>query len=1712
MADLRYLKLACLVFVGLLLQGISGTGLKRFEATLHFRELNHEALKQTPYSVEKFLEINEAILADKLKNIFSDPSITLKFFEIIESGEELNQPTISVRTVITTSALEDRDEFIKIFENKIPQNPGLYLFSVGELTENKIVDYSALDVFHKKYSSRAPGECLNRGFMLPNNTCVCQPYYYGSDCSSQTCLNSGIISQNFRCSCPPGFVGRHCEQLGCMSAYDSEFDFRTRSFVTVFNTKKGTSFFLSRVIQAINQVVPPRAGYYANYILSVYYQDSSSGPFFSYTYLTTNYTDFLNMLNTQVQIHDGGNNQPTLSAVNKALLTNNAIAPRSDVYIFVNSLLSDFDSSDPYMESSTTAESLLTRTLLNWGHSVYTVLAQNPLAPFNDSDSSVFTGFNNIAAVSNGEFIYVGNDTSSAGTAFQTVFRFNFMPETLDVRRGFDCSSAASVDIKAGPYDSGIFVYTTGPGISVKNGGNDVAANGTFGNFKVFLVGLNISSASLTIQGSGSGCSYRVFTSSSETVVLAYSRNYQLVDASSNYPTSAIATYPVARIISSVNQSSLIFKAVSLSDPSSDLFNGGGTVLGNSARSGCNFPLSFSAWQNCNAGVFASVLQYIEDDGGAESTVRVRPSVCYKPIPRDPTNTPLNCNGGTAFSNNTCACTPYHSGKYCEVVDCQNGGSVNIFPGNGLPSCYCPEGYSGDYCEKMICTTASSRPDTSRKTINVVFQATFSASYYKSQVSSAADTIANGVNIATLFDGFTLTTFFNSSIGTTGAKTQMFNNITGLTNAISAISGANSDDLQPQNVLEGLNSSLYATVSHPWQQVLFLIVDSAIGDTMLLDQVVGRAINLATPINVIVVKPYGMEGDSSVKCIDGDSTMAYQTLADSTGGIFINICSNPDAVGAFMNNYGSILYNFQPVLRQAVNCSSTVTTNIEANDGIQTRHVVFITNVETQFSFSLQDPSGNNVTSFVENIVPTGYVYTADSLTIRGNYSISISPGGNIPGGLQCLLLIGEPAGQSILAGFALNPSYDYNSLAAQFGQAQHPTIFMSTQLQSPPTVSINIGGKNVEYNSVAVARDPTTCQFDYYFNDVFSCPVIGAPITINARITTNDNISFSRALPSVCQGPAIGQCLNGGSVSLDLNFICTCPPAFEGQFCEIPICYNGGSLIQNQCQCPSGFIGKHCELIQCDSWNYMATHDTNIFAFDTIAFVVNTNLVSALSNSYLSTGITDFINNVNVKDHPKQFILTTFDDVGVRKVISTTDPRKFISVFQNTVSKNTGSNSLNTTVKSIDAIYETITLVTYKPAVFFVFSSTEPASPYSNIFITNALLGQGGIQVNHILSGQNVFPSYENYFYIVQTSIPTGGRILPVSTDQISNLVSSYLPRAIFENVIIEDQSFPNCLREQWVYFPVESRAQWITLTATGDKVNNVNYVEVYDAANQKISNLNDYITVNARGTISYTIPSTANVNFAGYWRMSAETISSTPCKVQITANTPLQMDIGFSMSQTDDFPHLVANTGKDGPKNDTKSRYVTVGVSNTLYQQYDAFLEYIKISLYDDIEIGSGILTIASPFLPRNGQSCAYQYVTPLLGIPQNGPQSLQPFKAQINGQDEKGQNFQQIRWFMPQKPACSSGIQPDEYGYCPCPPTYTGDYCTIPICQNGGTADVSVCQCPSGFYGDFCDQRVLSGNTTSCKSGTTDDDYDFNNDQNGFADDFKFYNDYE
>ena len=62
--------------------------------------------------------------------------------------------------------------------------------------------------------------------------------------------------------------------------------------------------------------------------------------------------------------------------------------------------------------------------------------------------------------------------------------------------------------------------------------------------------------------------------------------------------------------------------------------------------------------------------------------------------------------------------------------------------------------------------------------------------------------------------------------------------------------------------------------------------------------------------------------------------------------------------------------------------------------------------------------------------------------------------------------------------------------------------------------------------------------------------------------------------------------------------------------------------------------------------------------------------------------------------------------------------------------------------------------------------------------------------------------------------------------------------------------------------------------------------------------------------------------------------------------------------------------------------TRYVTASVSNSLYQQQDAFLEYLKVSTFDS---DSGALTLleGSALGPRDPNGCAFQFISPQIQV---------------------------------------------------------------------------------------------------------------------------------
>lgn len=63
---------------------------------------------------------------------------------------------------------------------------------------------------------------------------------------------------------------------------------------------------------------------------------------------------------------------------------------------------------------------------------------------------------------------------------------------------------------------------------------------------------------------------------------------------------------------------------------------------------------------------------------------------------------------------------------------------------------------------------------------------------------------------------------------------------------------------------------------------------------------------------------------------------------------------------------------------------------------------------------------------------------------------------------------------------------------------------------------------------------------------------------------------------PPTSPGPTWTTCQNGGTYLG--NNTCYCPFFFTGQYCQIPICLNGGTMTSTGCICPPGYEDQYCQ------------------------------------------------------------------------------------------------------------------------------------------------------------------------------------------------------------------------------------------------------------------------------------------------------------------------------------------------------------------------------------------------------------------------------------------------------------------------------------------------------------------------------------------------------
>ncbi|GMT36490.1 hypothetical protein PFISCL1PPCAC_27787, partial [Pristionchus fissidentatus] len=197
------------------------------------------------------------------------------------------------------------------------------------------------------------------------------------------------------------------------------------------------------------------------------------------------------------------------------------------------------------------------------------------------------------------------------------------------------------------------------------------------------------------------------------------------------------------------------------------------------------------------------------------------------------------------------------------------------------------------------------------------------------------------------------------------------------------------------------------------------------------------------------------------------------------------------------------------------------------------------------------------------------------------------------------------------------------------------------------------------------------------------------------------------------------------------------------------------------------------------------------------------------------------------------------------------------------------------------------------------------------------------------------------------------------------------------------------------------------------------------------------------------------------GFWHLGV-TSSSPSCSVQVRVQSDIQVFFGFSQDQHIDFKKGTANV-------DSKNNYVVAKAVGLDGFEVNANIPEGRIDYATIAADGNDLFPLA---MTERAESCTFSSVSK---IPFKCPtqQALSEIVVKFQGIDQFGYAFERalVSRCDNYVTRCQNGGTLAN-GECTCAPHYTGDDCSVPICENGGTSLFDgTCRCPALFTGDFC-----------------------------------------
>uniref|UniRef100_A0AC35TYS8 EGF-like domain-containing protein n=1 Tax=Rhabditophanes sp. KR3021 TaxID=114890 RepID=A0AC35TYS8_9BILA len=575
--------------------------------------------------------------------------------------------------------------------------------------------------------------CLNNGTLVTDpktnsQTCFCQGAFYGATCGTSYCFNDGINLNNGECLCKPSFDGPNCQSVTCVpdSGLTINEDYYTPVFVIrVRNQMADVIYQLQSQLSFLKQNFADNQKWFQNFGV-VYF--NNGGQFFQ-THFYSSVEDFINSLADQVSTEDtsGGCDDTSFAALSTALSIF-MIGNKSPVYVLADALPSDYDLADLIAEYDSIYMSAI--------YFLYLVPTNDTCHP--DFFSPGFKAIQRIAHLSGGNvFIFEQQEYDSVGDFISNHFAATyFKTEAMYMDNQDVCSNSPKKAIIAVDKDEfTLALVATGTELVVKlvksANSQEVNTDLTIAQDHIYIYTVsNLKRGNYEVSISSSVantfCELRVYSNVIDTSN-SLAKHYRVTYGFTTMPQlDMILRQPVFE-----RHNSFVLRMPDLVLPPNpklqaeltiyaETYAGRNLVFAANGnwRDHCDFNFYFPPMicHTANQIMYFNLFVSISDDTQIQRTGAL---YCAYTAPQ-PSGAPSSCqNGGIPnsdkTSNATCICSNMFSGKYCEHINCLNGGTSTKV------GCECPAAVSGQFCEVISCPVSNTQPPQFKSTRSLVF-------------------------------------------------------------------------------------------------------------------------------------------------------------------------------------------------------------------------------------------------------------------------------------------------------------------------------------------------------------------------------------------------------------------------------------------------------------------------------------------------------------------------------------------------------------------------------------------------------------------------------------------------------------------------------------------------------------------------------------------------------------------------------------------------------------------------------------------------------------------------------------------------------------------------------------------------------------------------------------------------------------------------------